>query len=61
MPTTKKKYLLHKCGKNLKNNKACADDGITNEYIQVTLDTCKFIVVYEKYFNFVFETAKTRS
>jgi hypothetical protein len=37
---------IFKCIKNLKNNKACGDDGIINEYIKSTSN--QFIELYEK-------------
>jgi len=42
------------CIKNLKNDKACSEDDIVNEYIKSTSD--RFIHVYEKLFNIIFDT-----
>ena len=49
---TKEEIL--KCINNLKNDKACADDEIINEYIKSTAD--RFIDVYENLFNIIFDT-----
>jgi hypothetical protein len=43
-----------KCIKNLKNNKACDDDCIINEYIKSTSN--QFIELYEKLFNLIFKS-----
>ena len=40
--------------KNVKNNKACGEDEIINEYIKSTSN--RFIHIYEKYFNIIFGT-----
>ena len=40
--------------KNLKNNKACGEDEIINEYIKSTSN--RFIHIYEKLFNIIFDT-----
>ena len=45
-----------KCTRNLKNDKACSNDQIINEYIKSTIDS--FIVLYEKLFNLVFKSGK---
>lgn len=45
---------IRKCVLNLKNDKACGDDNIINEYIKNTLD--KFLNIYEKLFNIIFDT-----
>jgi hypothetical protein len=43
-----------KCIKNLKNNKACGDDCIINEYIKSTSN--QFIELYENIFNLIFKS-----
>ena len=48
------KNEILKCIRKLKNNKACSDDLIINEYIKSTCD--KFISIYEKLFNLIFKT-----
>jgi hypothetical protein len=45
---------IFKCIKNLKNNKACGDDCIINEYIKSTSN--QFIELYEKLFNLIFKS-----
>ena len=45
---------IFKCIKNLKNNKACGEDEIINEYIKSTSN--RFIHIYEKLFNIIFDT-----
>lgn len=45
---------IYRCIKKLKNDKAYGDDLIINEYIKSTVD--KFIELYEKLFNLIFET-----
>jgi hypothetical protein len=40
--------------KKLKNNKACGEDLVINEYIKSTTNT--FIDIYEQLFNIIFET-----
>ncbi|XP_063436930.1 uncharacterized protein LOC134718363 [Mytilus trossulus] len=51
-PITKEEIL--KCIKNLKNNKACGDDMIINEYIKTSGDF--FIDFYAALFNLIFRT-----
>ena len=41
------------CEKILKNEKACGEDGIINEYIKCTIH--RFINIYEKLFNIIFD------
>ena len=48
------KEEILKCTKKLKNNKACGEDLIINEYIKSTTNT--FIDIYEQSFNIIFET-----
>ena len=43
-----------KCITNLKNNKACGEDEIINEYIKSTSN--RFIPIYEKLFNIILDT-----
>ena len=45
---------IFKCIKNLKNNKACGDDCIINEYIKSTSN--QFIELYEKLSNLIFKS-----
>jgi hypothetical protein len=45
---------IFKCIENLKNNKACGEDEIINEYIKSTSN--RFIHIYEKLFNIIFDT-----
>ena len=45
-----------KCIKTLKNNKACGDDLIINEYLKATSDL--FVEVYKRLFNLIFKTGK---
>jgi hypothetical protein len=45
--------ILH-CVKNLKNEKACGDDIIKNEYIKSSIDV--FLTVYLKLFNCIFDS-----
>ncbi len=45
---------IRKCVSNLKNDKACGDDNIINEYIKNSL--VKFLDIYEKLFNMIFDT-----
>ena len=45
--------ILH-CVKNLKNEKACGDDIIKNEYIKSSIDV--FSPVYLKLFNCIFDS-----
>jgi hypothetical protein len=45
---------IFKCIKNLKNNRACGDDCIINEYIKSTSN--QFIELYEKLFNLIFKS-----
>ena len=47
-------YEIFKCIKNLKNNKACGDDCIINEYIKSTSN--QFIELYEKLFNLILKS-----
>ena len=42
------------CIKKLKNNKACGENEIINEFIKFTSN--RFIHIYEKLFNIVFDT-----
>jgi hypothetical protein len=48
------KEEILKCIKKLKNNKACGEDLVINEYIKSTTNT--FIDIYEQLFNIIFET-----
>ena len=48
------KEEILKCIKILKNNKACGEDLVINEYIKSTTNT--FIEIYEQLFNIIFET-----
>jgi hypothetical protein len=48
------KEEILKCIKKLKNNKACWEDLVINEYIKSTTNT--FIDIYEQLFNIIFET-----
>jgi hypothetical protein len=43
-----------KCMKKFKNNKACGDDLVINEYIKSTTE--KFIELYEKLLNLIFQS-----
>ena len=43
-----------KCIKNLKNNKACSNDGIINEYIKATAH--EMMSLYVAFFNLIFDT-----
>ena len=45
-----------KCVKNLKNDKACSDDKIVNEYIKSSIH--KFVILFEKIFNLIFISGK---
>jgi hypothetical protein len=47
----KNEEILH-CVKHLKNEKACGDDIINNEYIKSSIDV--FLLVYLKLFNCIF-------
>jgi hypothetical protein len=49
----KSEEILH-CVKNLKNEKACGDDIIKNEYIKSSIDV--FLPVYLKLFNCIFDS-----
>jgi hypothetical protein len=49
----KSEEILH-CAKNLKNEKACGDDIIKNEYIKSSIDV--FLPVYLKLFNCIFDS-----
>ena len=42
------------CIKRLKNNKACGEDEVLNEYIKSTVDL--FISIYEKLFHIILDT-----
>ena len=48
------KEEILKCIQKLKNNKACGEDLVINEYIKSTTNT--FIDIYEQLFNIIFET-----
>jgi hypothetical protein len=48
------KEEILKCIKKLKNNKACGEVLVINEYIKSTTNT--FIDIYEQLFNIIFET-----
>ena len=48
------KEEIIRCVKKLKNNKACGEDKVVNEYIKSTVDI--FLSVYEKLFNFILDT-----
>ena len=43
-----------KCVKRMKNDKACSDDKIVNEYIKASIQ--KFLKLFEKRFNLIFIT-----
>jgi hypothetical protein len=45
---------IFKCITNLKNNKACVEDEIINEYIKSPSN--RFIPIYEKLFNIILDT-----
>lgn len=45
---------IYNCIRKLKNDKACGEDHIVNEYIKSTSD--QFIGIYEKLFNIIFDT-----
>ena len=55
-PTMKKQTEneILKCINNLKNNKACSNDGIINEYIKATVH--EMMPLYLVFFNLIFNS-----
>ena len=55
-PTMKKQTEneILKCINNLKNNKACSNDGIINEYIKATAH--EMMPLYLAFFNLIFNS-----